>query len=340
MSIRIYFAGLQPGRPLNHLAWAAFHGRPGLTATTTVHFGRELVSAFGDTFRVADSLADCDVVIYPHPYAEDRSTADVADRARNEQKPCVFFSQDERLPPSRLAFGTLYRSSIFTRAPHERAHAVFITDVRSEVSHPLSAVAKRLNRPRLGFCGYVGTPMRRAMLRLVGARQKVEGLDLRSRVLRYAMQDQRLDCQFITRADYLGSATLAVFDETHPLTDARQAFLQNLFACPYGLAMRGKGNHSVRFYEILAAGRIPVFINTNCVLPFEGELPWKTMMPWIEQENIESIGDRLLHFHNQLDEQEFRVKQLELRAIWESRLTPIPYFTHILRSVASGKPAP
>jgi hypothetical protein len=340
MSIRIYFAGLQPGRPLILLAWAAFQSRPALTATTTINFGRDLKSAFGKTFRVADKLADCDVVIYPHPYADDSATAAVADIARAEQKPCLFFSQDERLPPSRLSFGTLYRSSIFKRLPHERAHAVFISDVREEAPQHATVVVEREDRPRLGFCGYVGTPIRRAILRLLGARQKVEALDLRSRVLRYAQQDQRLDSHFITRADYLGAATLAVFDQTHPLADARQAFLQNLFKCSYGLAMRGKGNHSVRFYEILAAGRIPVFINTNCVLPFEAEIPWKTIMPWIEHEDIPSIGDRLLRFHNQMDEAGFRDKQLELRALWEARLTPIPYFTHILQAVASGKSAP
>ena len=33
--------------------------------------------------------------------------------------------------------------------------------------------------------------------------------------------------------------------------------------------MRGAGNFSYRFYETLMMGRIPIFIDTDCVLPFE-----------------------------------------------------------------------
>jgi len=244
------------------------------------------------------------------------------------------------LPPSRLQYGTLYRSSIFRRLPHERAHAVLINDVTQEVPGATAAVREKEPQPRIGFCGYVGTPLRRAVLQVVGAKQKVAGLKLRARVLRCIEKDRRLLAEFTTRADYLGAATLAAFREDHPLTASRQAFLQNLFACSYGLAIRGKGNHSVRFYEILAAGRIPVFIDTNCVLPFEDEIEWRKLMPWIGERDVDSLGDFVVKFHDNLSGEAFASKQRQLRALWENRFKPIPYFAHILSTVAAGKRAP
>lgn len=340
MAIRLHFAGLEPGRPLVHLAWAAYQDRPALSASTTIHFGRELADAFGQSLQVAESIIDSDVVIYPHPYEETAITHAVGQAARTNQKPCLFFSQDERLPPSNLPFGTLYRSSIFKRLPHERAHAVLINDVRGEVSAEAATLLEREAIPRVGFCGYVGTPLRRSLFWLAGARQKVAGLSLRARVLRQVLRDRRLCADFIARADYLGFATLAAFNPQHSLAAPRKAFLENLFACPYGLALRGKGNHSVRFYEILAAGRIPAFINTDCVLPFEEEIDWKRLFPWIEHDDIPSIGDRILEFHNSIESEEFKVRQAALRSLWESRLTAVPYFSHILHTVASGARPP
>jgi hypothetical protein len=340
MTVRIHFAGLVPGRPLVHIAWAAFAGDERLASTTVVHFGREAADVFGRHWSVASTIADCDVVIYPHTYEDGPETATVAAAARSAAKPCLFFSQDERLPPSQLAYGTLYRSSIFVKLPHERCHPVFITDVRSETGGGFPETLDRESDPRIGFCGYVGTPFGRAVLRLLGARQKVDGLACRARVLDALASDPRIRCEFILRGSYLGAATFAAFDRSHPLAGAREAFLRNLFTAPYALAMRGKGNHSVRFYEILAAGRVPVFVNTGCVLPFEDEIDWNALTVWIEDAEVPSIGDRVLDFHRRTDADAFTELQRRVRRVWETRLTPEPWFRHVLEVVASGARAP
>lgn len=340
MSLRIHFAGLVPGRPLVLIAWAAFAADERMSAGTVVHFGGELADAFDRHWSVAAAIRDCDVVVYPHPYTDGPETAAVANAARAAAKPCLFFSQDERLPPSHLTYGTLYRSSIFKKQHHERCHPVFILDTRRETAGMYPEIVPKESSPRIGFCGYVGTPMGRLVLRLLGARQKVDGLTFRARVLDTLAQEPRVQCEFVSRARYLGAAPLAAFDRTHPLTDARSVFLRNLFSCPYALAMRGKGNHSVRFYEILSAGRIPLFVNTGCVLPFENEIDWKRLTVWVEDSALSSAGQRVADFHESTDPEAFVNLQRRIRRLWEDRLTPIPYFRHLLETVASGAPAP
>jgi hypothetical protein len=340
MSVRIHFAGLVPGRPLVMLAWAAYARDAAVAGATEVHFGRELADAFATHWRIASRIDDCDVVVYPHSY-EDGADADrVAEAARTAGKPCLFYSQDERLPPSRLRYGTLYRSSIFKKLPYERAHPVFINDVRQEVAASVVAPLAKNPCPSIGFCGFVGTPLSRLAWRMLGARQKVDGLAFRARVLDQLRGDNRLDCRFVARGSYLGHATYAAFDKQHPLTDARAAFLENLFDCPYNLALRGKGNHSVRFYEILAAGRIPLFVNTGCVLPLENEIDWKSHCVWAEDFDLARIGDRVAEFHAGINDDDFIALQHRNRVLWEDRLRPEPYFRHVLERVAAGHSAP
>jgi hypothetical protein len=255
-------------------------------------------------------------------------------------KPCLFFSQDERIPPSRLGYGTLIRSSIFEKLPHERAHPVFILDIKEETGGAYPEVIAKGARPEVGFCGYVGTPLSRLGLRILGARAKVDGLAFRAKVLGAMRRDQGVDCRFIARGTYLGAAPLSAFRRDHPLADQRQAFLANLMESPYALAMRGKGNHSVRFYEILSAGRIPVFVNTACVLPLESEIDWKKYSVWVEESELPRIGRHLREFHDRIGAEEFVDLQSRIRSLWLERLRPEPYFKHVLEVVASGSPFP
>lgn len=340
MPVRIHFAGLVPGRPLAILAWAAFANDPQLAGDTKYHFGRELAAVFGNHWAVTATAADCDVVVYAHDYEPGTAVERVAAEARAAGKPLLYFSRNENLPPSRLTYGTLYRSSIFERRPHERTWPSFIVDVREEAGpgHP-EAIPKEA-APRVGFCGFVGTSWSRLGYRLLGQRQKVDGLTLRARTLAALQDSPRVNCDFIARSGYLGAAPLAAFEKDHPLATEREVFLDNLVRCPYGLALRGKGNHSVRFYEILSAGRIPLFVNTGCVLPLEADIDWKRQTVWVEDRDLPRIGDSLADFHDAISPEAFFALQRENRRIWLDRLRPEPYFRHVLDTVARGDPAP
>jgi len=340
MAVRIHFPGLAPGRALVTIAWAACAKDPQLAAATKVYYGRELADVFDTHWRRVDRIEDSDVVVYPYTYEDGPETQGVADAAKAAGKPCLFFSQDERIPPSRLGYGTLIRSSIFEKLPHERAHPVFILDIKEETGGAYPEVIAKGARPEVGFCGYVGTPLSRLAFRLLGAHQKVDGLAFRAKVLGAMRRDPRVDCRFIARATYLGAAPLSAFRKDHPLADQRQVFLRNLMDCPYALAMRGKGNHSVRFYEILSAGRIPVFVNTGCVLPLESEIDWKKYCVWIEEAELPRIGQHLSEFHSRISADGFVDLQRRIRSLWLERLCPEPYFKHVLEVVASGAPFP
>ena len=104
-------------------------------------------------------------------------------------------------------------------------------------------------------------------------------------------------------------------------THARLTFIDNILNNDYTFCMRGGGNYSLRLYETLCLGRIPLFINTDCVLPFENNIDWKELCLWVDENDLDRIGEIVLDFHSSISKEEFKDKQLYAREVWEKYLS-------------------
>ena len=49
-------------------------------------------------------------------------------------------------------------------------------------------------------------------------------------------------------------------------------YYENIKNSDYVLVFKRTGNFSIRLYETLMMGRIPIFINTDCLLPFNNHI--------------------------------------------------------------------
>ena len=127
--------------------------------------------------------------------------------------------------------------------------------------------------------------------------------------------DKRNDIhtQFIRRNRYQGG----VAKNSKAFQKLRKEFYNNINSTDYTLCIRGTGNFSTRFYEALALGRIPIFVNTDCILPFSGIIDWKKHVVWIEQREISEIITKILDFHNGLTQDSFISLQIKNRKLWE-----------------------
>ena len=102
---------------------------------------------------------------------------------------------------------------------------------------------------------------------------------------------------------------------------SRLEFIKNILSSDYTLCYRGSGNYSLRFYETLCLGRIPLFINTDCKLPFENHIDWRDVCLWVEFKDITYLSDIILDYHNSLSEKRFIEKQVYCREIWVKYLS-------------------
>lgn len=98
--------------------------------------------------------------------------------------------------------------------------------------------------------------------------------------------------------------------------EARIEYINNIINSDYTFCYRGAANYSLRFYETLCLGRIPLFINTDCKLPFEDQVNWRDVCIWVEESELPGIGDIILEFHHSMSPSQFIEKQVYCRELW------------------------
>lgn len=100
-----------------------------------------------------------------------------------------------------------------------------------------------------------------------------------------------------------------------PSDKTKREFIENMEDSLYSLVVRGTSNATYRFIESFMMGRIPVFIDTDCMLPFDDVIPYKTNMVYLQYDDDYDAGIR--KFHDSHTEEELHRIQLENRSIWE-----------------------
>jgi hypothetical protein len=340
--IGIHFAGEDLNQSRNRLAIACGVVRKKPDGSADPGPYADLAAFARDRWQ-ACPIEDADLVMYALPYHEGAATRKVAEAAREAGLPCIFFRATDDPTPANPPWGVVYRTSIYRKRLTARARAMpgFTDDLLEECASTLVPRSKR-ERPSVSFCGHVGSAKDRFVENVVGLlrgnRDKAIGMALRRRALEYLAKSPHVEASFIPRTQIWGGAATgsAEFDAERRAA-VRREYLDNVLGSDYGLSLRGKGNYSFRLYEIFALGRIPLFIDTDCVLPFESEIDWRRHCAWVDVSNIERAGEILAQFHADLHADDFVQLQLDNRQIWLDYLSPTAIYTRILeQALESG----
>ncbi len=136
--------------------------------------------------------------------------------------------------------------------------------------------------------------------------------------------DPRVTTDFILRNKYrAGSET----SQSSNLSSIQ--FYENIQNNLYTFCMRGVGNFSVRFYETLAVGRIPILLDTDCRLPLHKEIDWSEHCVIVKESNARNILEEVLHFHDSKSNEDIKKVQEKNRLLWENYLSREAYFIKV-----------
>ena len=190
---------------------------------------------------------------------------------------------------------------------------------------------RKLNKiPSIGFCGQIDSNSMVSLLKLFKRvwqnilfysqlSNRYTGPIIPPTLLRRRVLDiieeksDKIYSVFIRRNKYQGG----ISKKDYSFDGIRTEFYQNINSTDYTICIRGTGNFSARFYETLGLGRIPIFINTDCILPFNDVIDWKKHVVWIEYNEISNIETIILEFHKSLTEETFNKLQISNRRLWE-----------------------
>lgn len=79
----------------------------------------------------------------------------------------------------------------------------------------------------------------------------------------------------------------------HVQMESLNFFLDVTASSRFGLAPRGYGKQSFRFYEIMQLGTVPVYISDEHYLPWSDELDWNDFCILIDEDNLPNIDEIL-----------------------------------------------
>ena len=123
-----------------------------------------------------------------------------------------------------------------------------------------------------------------------------------------------------------------------PGIDRRQAqleYFENMENNIFVFCMRGGGNFSYRFYETLMMGRIPIFIDTDCVLPFEELINFSDVGLFLKDEDIKTgkvnLEQEILKF-TQDNKNRLTEIQKQNRVLWEKFYSPVGFLNTLINT--------
>lgn len=308
-------------------------------------------------YSLVDRPEDADVCVLAVSWKYTRGNEQVRAFAQNEideaqrlgKKIILFFDSDHDEPMNWPAHAVVFRFSLYsdTRQPNEFAIPTFSQDFLEKNFNGQLRLRPKTDVPSVGFCGYappLGCRMSRRTLREVARylgfraglfkrRREFIAHAARVQAIRHLRRTPGVDGRFILRDQFAFNrwGVLQPGGSPESAAQQRREFIENLDTCDYALSVRGLANCSIRFYEAISLGRIPLFINTQCVLPYDQWVDWQAACLWVEEADLPVLGQRVLESHAALTPEAFAEKQKLCRALFEKWIRPEGFFRELWR---------
>lgn len=303
-------------------------------------------------FSSFENIKDVDFILLPstwHFYLDSKKiilAQKIINQFESYHKKYIIFSSGDYTVDNSFNNCVIIQSSAFKSRDGLNGNKLlalpaFIDDYLNLYCQGNIAFRKYKKKPVVGFCGqsngnWLDYTRRRAHIIDLNLRYKlglvkweppkIEPTRFRFKILQNIASSDKLEANFILRTKYRAGYTPQIKDPYH---STRLEFVNNIIDSDYTVCVRGGGNFSVRFYETLALGRIPIFVNTDCVLPFDEMINYKEYMVWVEEDELAFINQKILDFHNSLNQTKFNELQRACRNLWETYLTRDGFFIHL-----------
>lgn len=272
------------------------------------------------------------VVGRPEAEAPARRFLDIASSAGLPR--LVFFVSDATDPVQADA-SHVFRTSLYRSRPHagEYAMPALCEDVLVRHRSGAPVLRRKAGTPSVSFCGLAPRPPR------PWRRGRPAG-EIRRVACDRLERSRHVETDFVLRDEFWGGAVRSGVADLELMAQVRDEYVANMLGSDYVLCARGGGNYSYRLYEALSAGRIPLFIDTDCVLPFEDRIDWRELCVWVDEREVDDVAERLASFHDSLTPPEFEERQHECRRIWERYLSPEGFYRTLAEQFSADVPAP
>lgn len=261
--------------------------------------------------------------------------------SRRIKKPLLIDAIGDRMDKIKIPNSVILRYAQYRKHLQENDVIVpLYTEDLSEISFPGSILPlNKENIPSVGFVGWTNLPILKYiktylketpvfLLSILLNRYQIyrKGIFLRSKVIKKLKLSKKIRNNFIERSFYSGNKkTLKISSEI-----ARKEFIKNIVDSQYSLCVKGDANQSARFFEVLSLGRIPLFVDTECVLPLENKINYKDFCLFVDYKDLNNIEEIISNFHKGISNEHFIEMQKNARYAYQKYLRMDSYTEHLI----------
>jgi hypothetical protein len=334
-----------PGVPLVPLLYPNF----GRDDRATALFIKGAFAEFkGPLIAVTDDPAAADALLIPHNFKSVRDRREyllhIANLSRTHRKRIVVFWHGDDDVPVELPNTIVFRTSLYgaRKRPEEIAMPTYAEDLLR--GDPL-CMREKSDTPTIGFCGWaeyrdlknrVGSLLRNALVeaqvvlrRDLRLRCLRKGLSIRRDAIRILRRSDRVHTNFLIRSSYSGHRDTIRMDPAI----ARREYRDNLLGCDLALVVKGDGNYSYRFYEALSLGRVPLLIDTDCVLPLADRIDYDAFVLRVPLAELSALPERARTWWDRCPPEAFAAAQRSARQAFTEHLSTVSFLRHAVEII-------
>lgn len=160
-----------------------------------------------------------------------------------------------------------------------------------------------------------------------GAKKK--GVFFRKQAMRVLQRSPLVAARFLVRTSYSGHADTASKDPAL----LREEFIVAMEQGDYCLDVRGDANGSIRLFEILSLGMIPIIIDTERNLPFSDQIEYKSFALIVDFRDMATLSERIAQFHAGLSQEQFDQMRRSARAAYLTYFRVDAILPHLLQEL-------
>lgn len=285
-------------------------------------------------FNLVEKPEEADYFLIPHNYfsIKDKGYVNVfIDLSNKYNKKIIVFSYGDKNDSIDIPNSIVFRSSQYKT--DLKKNEIIMPAIADDLSVGDLTLLSKKSTPTVGFCGWAGfesfaskwKQKIKSLSYLGNNSAKKSGLLFRMKVLKILDKSRLTNTKFIIRRTFSGNEKTRVGD----FNVLRSEFVKNITESDLSLAVKGDGNFSVRFYEILSLGRIPLFIDTDCVLPLEDVVDYRNFILRVDYKSINIVDSIVSNFYADLTQDSFISKQRRAREVFGSFLRIDKYFEYV-----------
>ncbi len=274
---------------------------------------------------VVDDPAESDFILIPHSIFRVNKNSEYINGlvkiSKDFSKKIIIFAiGDSRevidIPNSIIVRTSQYKS---LKKDNEIIVPAYATDLSYEKPFEFR---KKSAKPVIGFCGWANINGLGAKFSffiknsfiLSGAFK--QGIYFRIKAIDIFNKSKLVIPNFIIRSSYSASEKTIELDAIK----AREEYRNNMIQSDFILAPKGDGNFSVRFYEALSLGRVPILIDTDCPLPMEEKIDYSKFVLKVDHKDINKIDKIVADFYSNLSDDEWLNMQREAKKVFDQYL--------------------